>query len=147
MDKLRALVVDDSKVMRRMVMGCLLQAELADFEFTEAENGVDALSKFDPKSIDIVFCDWNMPQMSGIDFVRKVRALGKTEHIPIVMVTSEKTMGKIEEALDDAKANAFISKPFTTGYVQRKVGPLIENMKNQPAPQSGGGFFSRLKRG
>lgn len=127
--KLRALVVDDSRVMRKMVMDSLNKTNLADFEFSEAEDGADALDKFNPKKTDIVFADWNMPNMSGVDFAREVRAMGDTEHIPIIMVTSEKTMAKIEEALDSAGANAFISKPFTVEYMLRKIGPVIRALE------------------
>jgi two-component system chemotaxis response regulator CheY len=123
--KLRALVVDDSRVMRLMVMDSLNKTNLAKFEFSEAVDGADALSKFDPKRTDIVFADWNMPNMSGVEFVRQVRAMGKTEHIPIVMVTSEKTISRIEEALDSAGANTFISKPFTVQYLLWKIGPVV----------------------
>jgi len=140
--KLRALVVDDSRVMRGMVMREVNASGLANFEFTEAEDGADALKKFHPNKIDIAFVDWNMPNMSGIEFVRRVRAMGKTEHIPIVMVTSEKTMGKIEEALDEAGANAFISKPFTSEMLERKVSPLIKDIESRSS--SHGGFFSKM---
>ena len=142
--KLRALVVDDSRVMRSMVMQQLRRSTQAEFEFTEAEDGVDALKKFHPSKIDIAFVDWNMPNMSGIEFVRRVRSMGKTEHVPIVMVTSEKTVGKLEEALDDAGANAFISKPFTNEILDRKLAPLIKDMEERAS--SRGGFFSKLMK-
>ena len=144
--KLRALVIDDSRVMRNMVMESLRRTSLAEFEFGEAQDGAEALSKFSPKLFDIVFADWNMPNMSGIDFVRKVRAMGKTEHVPVVMVTSEKTVGKVEEALDKAGANGFISKPFTVEYMQKKLSPIIDDLaKRQEKPA--GGFFSKLVGG
>ena len=63
---LKALVVDDSGVMRKMVMKALTDAKLVTFEFVEAVDGRDALTKFDPKQIDIAFVDWNMPNMTGI---------------------------------------------------------------------------------
>jgi two-component system, chemotaxis family, chemotaxis protein CheY len=142
--KLRALVVDDSKVMRAMVMESLRKTCLAEFEFTEAVDGADALGKFNPKKVDMAFVDWNMPNMSGVDFVREARAMGHTEHIPIIMVTSEKTIGKMEEALDSAGANAFISKPFTVEYMIQKLGPVIESLEKKG---SGGGFLSKLVGG
>ena len=139
---LRALIIDDSRVMRNMVMQTLRKTNLADFEFTEAEDGADALSKFHPKKTDIVFADWNMPNMSGIEFVREVRSNKKAAHIPIVMVTSEKSMGKVETALDEAGANEYICKPFTPEQLQRKLAPIIEGM-GKDSPKSGG-FFSKL---
>jgi two-component system chemotaxis response regulator CheY len=125
---LRALIVDDSGVMRKMVMKGLSDAKLAAFEFVEAADGQEALAKFDPKAIDIGFIDWNMPNMNGVDFVREIRALygGGMSGVPLVMVTSEKTMGKIEEALDEAGADAFICKPFTVEELQSKLKKTIE---------------------
>jgi two-component system, chemotaxis family, chemotaxis protein CheY len=145
MFQLRALVVDDSRVMRAMVMDNLSKAHLADWTFIEAEDGEDALAKFHPKKIDIIFADWNMPKMSGIELVCAVRAMQKTEHIAIVMVTSEKTMSKMEEAFEDGKVNAFISKPFTADYMFQKLQPVIEGL--QAGAQKGRGLFNRLGGG
>lgn len=161
--KMKALVVDDSGVMRKMVMRSLTESKLADFEFVEAVDGVDALTKFDPKEICIVFVDWNMPNMTGVDFVRearsRLRALDEGADIPMVMVTSEKTMGKIEEALDEAGADAFISKPFTVDELSRKLKKVVDKaqvlqvrrmreeriQREEEQQQSGGGgFFGKL---
>lgn len=143
--KLTALVIDDSRVMRKMVMTSLERANLAEFEFIEAEDGADALNKFDPKTTDIAFVDWNMPKMSGIDFVRKVRSMKNTRHIPLVMVTSEKAMGKVEDALDDAGANSYICKPFTELDMQRKLSNLIKGISERRKKPSG--FFGKLGGG
>ena len=142
--KLRALVIDDSRVMRNMVMESLRRTQLAEFEFTEAEDGSDALTKFNPKSTDIVFVDWNMPKMSGIDFVRKVRTTHKNCDVPIVMVTSEKSVGKVEEALDMAGANAYIAKPFTVEYMQKKISPLVNELEAKSSSKKGKGFCGKL---
>jgi two-component system, chemotaxis family, chemotaxis protein CheY len=138
-----ALVVDDSRVMRGMVIQALLRTGLADFEFTEAGDGDEALEKFNPRHTDIMFVDWNMPHVSGIDFVRKVRAAGNTGHIPIVMVTGEKTIGKMEEALDQAGADEYVTKPFTIDVLRRKLRPLIERVQASHSSQPRG-FFSKL---
>jgi two-component system, chemotaxis family, chemotaxis protein CheY len=137
----RALVVDDSGIMRKLVMKALAESRLAQFEFTEATDGEDALAKFNPETIDLVLVDWNMPKMNGVDFVRKVRALGCKRRVPIVMVTTENTMGKVEEALNDAGADSYICKPFTADVLKQKLGPLFEKMA-APAPKVG--FFSKL---
>ncbi|MDB5312192.1 MAG: hypothetical protein JWO38_6394 [Gemmataceae bacterium] len=144
---LRALVIDDSRVMRSMVMKNLQASRLANFVFVEAEDGADALAKFDPAVIDICFVDWNMPTMTGVEFVRKARARGNTELVPMIMVTSEKTMAKIEEALEQAGANAYICKPFTVEDLQGKLKKIIDRLADQLAAPGGpaaGGFFSRL---
>jgi two-component system chemotaxis response regulator CheY len=152
--QLRALVIDDSGVMRKMVMKSLTEAKLAEFEFIEAEDGQIGLDKLKANEIDIAFIDWNMPNMNGIDFVKQVRKDEKandSDEMPLVMVTSEKTMGKVQEALDEAGADGFISKPFTVDEMKVKLkkhidkAQLVRSRKNrakQPvaaaAPASGG---------
>jgi two-component system chemotaxis response regulator CheY len=160
MAHLKALVVDDSRVMRSMVMQNLKKANLADFEFVEAEDGQDALNKYAPE-ICIAFVDWNMPNMNGVEFVREVRKRegdGEDDlHMPIVMVTSEKTMSKIEEALDQAGADAFISKPFTAEELAVKLKKVvakseqvqIQKLRRQreesaAPPPAQSGFFSKM---
>jgi two-component system chemotaxis response regulator CheY len=139
--KVRALVVDDSQVMRGIVMRSLTNSGIADFEFTEAGDGAEALTKFSPANTDIIFVDWNMPVMTGIELVRRVRDNPRAAQVPIVMVTSEKTMGKMEDALDKAHANAYICKPFTIDDLKRQVSPLLKGI-GSGAKQ--GGFFSKL---
>ncbi|MFW5866630.1 MAG: response regulator [Armatimonadota bacterium] len=141
MSTINALVIDDSGIMRKMVMRGLQEARLADFQFTEAEDGADGLSKFNPRGTDIVFVDWNMPNMSGMDMVRRVRAQFPDRPVPIVMVTTEKLTGKVEEALDGG-VDAFISKPFTAEGLQQRVGPLIARILE--GKEKRGGFFQRL---
>jgi len=132
-----ALVVDDSAIMRKLVMRSLRQSGLATFSFVEAADGQDALDKFDPGKVQICFVDWNMPKMTGVDFVRKLRETCKD--VPVVMVTTERTMGRIEEAMDDAGADSYIVKPFTPDVLRQKLEPLFAEMSS-----SKGGFFSRL---
>jgi two-component system chemotaxis response regulator CheY len=139
--QINAMVVDDSGIMRKLVMRSLLEAKLADFIFTEAKDGLDALSRFDAKTTQMMFVDWNMPNMNGIDLVRKIRST-QTVHVPIVMITTESTMGKIEEALDQAGADCFIVKPFTPETVKKKLEPLFDRISEaQKKPE---GFFSKL---
>lgn len=159
--QIRALVIDDSRVMRNMVMTSLKKANLAEFEFVEAEDGKDALEKLNGNDIHIAFVDWNMPTMTGIDFVREVRAQEKRtgdDAIPLVMVTSEETMGKVQEALDGCGADVFISKPFTVEEFERKLKRVVERAKlvhlrrvrlrrelaQAEAPQPSGGLFGKL---
>ncbi|MBI3410431.1 MAG: response regulator [Planctomycetes bacterium] len=158
---LKALVIDDSGVMRKMVMKSLTETKLAEFAYVEAEDGKDGLEKLNANEIDIAFVDWNMPNMTGIDFVTEVRKLEKISGdgpIPLVMVTSEKTMGKVQIALDEAGADAFISKPFTVQEMQVKLKKVIDKAQlvqirrnrlkqksDAPAQAQGsGGWFSKM---
>jgi len=145
MSNIRALVIDDSKVMRNMVMNTLRQTQLGIFEFTEAVDGADGLAKFSPSTVDICFVDWNMPNMTGIEFVRKARAGGGTFNIPMVMVTSEQTVSKIDEALTQAGADAFICKPFTPEAMKAKLEKIIAKVLLAKNPvEKKGGFFSSM---
>ena len=138
---LNALVIDDSGIMRKMVMRGLTESGLANFQFTEAEDGVDALAKFNPRSTDIVFVDWNMPNMDGIDLVKALRAQFPKRRVPIVMITTEKLVGKVEEALDEG-VDCFISKPFTPQGIEQRLAPIIDKLRQNT--KSSGGFFARL---
>lgn len=143
--KIRALVVDDSRSMRRIVMKGLRHAQLAEFEFQEAVDGDDALEKFNPEEYDIVFIDWNMPKMNGIDVVRKIREEPVNDQVKLVMVTSNKTMDFVTEALDDAGANGFISKPFTPKDMRNKLETIIAEIVQIKKAQGGllGKLFGR----
>jgi two-component system chemotaxis response regulator CheY len=155
---LRALVVDDSRVMRNMVMQTLNQSEIANFEYTEAGSGQEAMGQFDADKTDIIFVDWNMPGMNGIEFAREVRAMQWANHIPIVMITSETGSEKMQNAYDKARITCYVTKPFTVDEIREKVGPVIAELQKKreksaappvkpaaPAPaKQGGGFFSKL---
>lgn len=156
---LSAMVIDDSRVMRNMVMQTLQQAEIAEFEFTEAGSGSEAIGKFDADSIDIIFVDWNMPGMNGIEFAREVRSMSWASHIPIVMITSETGSEKQQNAYDKARITCYVTKPFTVDEIREKVSPVIEDIQKKreksaapvaakptapPPAKQGGGFFSKL---
>ena len=128
MEQLKALVADDSKVMRLMVMKSLRQSQVAKFECEEACNGAEAVQKFNAGDFDIVFLDINMPEMTGIEAVREIRGGSKNSSVAIVMITSEKTTAKIEEAMEDGGANAYICKPFTVEDMVGTLTPLVNSI-------------------
>ncbi len=125
MSTIKALVVDDSKIMRSAVKRTLNQLMLAEFEYIEATDGEDALEKFS-EDIQIIFLDWNMPRMTGVEFSKAIRKKENTEHIPIIMVTAEKSMGKVDTALNDGGANAYVTKPFTADQVYKVLSRYID---------------------
>ncbi len=138
---IHAMVVDDSGIMRKMVMRSLNDTKLATFVYTEATDGADALAKFDPEKIQMLFVDWNMPKMNGIDFVRKIRT-EKASNVPIVMITTEGTMGKVEEAMGQCGVNGYVVKPFTVEMLQKKLEPIIGKLAEERQKPSG--FFGKL---
>lgn len=138
--RLKALIIDDSAVMRRMVRMALSDAGLGEFDFVDAEDGDQALKTFFDGGFDIVFCDWNMPKVSGIEFLNRVRKQPKYAGTPIVMVTSEVLLGKIAEATADG-ADAYIRKPFTAESFNKELSGIVEKARSRKKPS---GFFGKL---
>ena len=113
-----ALVIDDSRAMR-----ALLSRILGELGFTVAEagNGREGLDYLRTHGApDIVLVDWNMPEMSGIEFVRAVRAMREYETVRLVMVTTETEMTRVVKALG-AGLDAYVMKPFTKEAVVEQL--------------------------
>ncbi len=118
------LIVDDSATMRKIVMRTVKMSGL-DFEKTEeAGNGVEALEKLGAGPVDIMLCDVNMPEMSGIELVREVRKLPDCENTKIIMVSTESSQELIDGVIADG-ANGFITKPFTPEKFQEELAPFM----------------------
>jgi two-component system, chemotaxis family, chemotaxis protein CheY len=124
MDKIRALIVDDSSVMRKIVERSLRQAGVDLEKVSEASNGAEALAVLEGAPVDVILCDINMPVMDGLEFVRKVATLESAKGIPIVMITTEGSESHVVDALS-AGARGYIRKPFTPDQVKEHVLPLL----------------------
>ncbi len=136
--KLTALIVDDSRTLRTLVKKLLRESQLADFDFVEAENGWEALEKFDPARTDIVFLDWNMPGMNGLQLVERLRGTDGAAGIPLVMVTVETAIGKVMQALDRYELDAYVFKPFTADDLRHRLTPLFDLMARSRRHRSDG---------
>jgi two-component system chemotaxis response regulator CheY len=121
----RFLVVDDFSTMRRIVRNLL--KELGFVNVQEAEDGVEALKKLRTDSFDFVVSDWNMPNMTGIDLLRAIRADAKLKHLPVLMVTAEAKRENIIEAAQ-AGASGYVVKPFTAATLDEKLKKIFQNM-------------------
>jgi len=123
----RFLVVDDFSTMRRIVRNLL--KELGFSVVQEAEDGVDALAKLRANEFDFVVSDWNMPNMTGIELLREIRADAKLKHLPVLMVTAE---AKKENIIEAAKAGAsgYVVKPFTAATLDEKLKKIFQNFPN-----------------
>jgi two-component system chemotaxis response regulator CheY len=119
---MRALVVDDSRAMRRIIAGIL--GEVGFDAVEEAANGKAALEVLGKgPSFDLALVDWNMPEMDGLELVRKVRAQARFASMKLVMVTTEVEMARISEALG-AGADEYVMKPFTREVLRDKLSLL-----------------------
>lgn len=116
-----ALVVDDSKAMR-MILSRMLRA--LGFEVLQAENGKEGLAVLDRAgSVQVALVDWNMPEMDGVEFVRRVRAERGADGPRLMMVTSESDLTKVNAALE-AGADEYAMKPFDVEVIKEKLDLL-----------------------
>jgi two-component system chemotaxis response regulator CheY len=119
---MKILVVDDSKAMRMIVMRTLRQAGFDGHTFLEAENGVLAHQSIAASSPDLVLCDWNMPEMNGIELLEKLNAEGRK--IKFGFITSEAS-NEMREKATAAGALFLIGKPFTAEAFQSVLQPIL----------------------
>jgi two-component system chemotaxis response regulator CheY len=124
MSQIRALIVDDSSVMRKIVERSLRQAGLDLSSVIEAGNGADALALLDGNLVDLILSDINMPVMDGLEFVRQLQSMDKTRQIPVVMITTEGSESNVVQALS-LGAKGYIRKPFTPDQVKEHVLPVL----------------------
>ena len=117
---MRALIVDDSKTMRRIV-GKVVKEN--GFDIVEAENGQEALLRLrELGDLSLALVDWNMPVMDGLSFVQAARAEGFAD-LPIIMITTEGSMEYVTRAIE-AGANEYLMKPFTKESLRDKLAIL-----------------------
>jgi two-component system chemotaxis response regulator CheY len=119
---MRVLVVDDFSTMRRIVKNILRQLGLNNV--VEADDGTTAWDVLNRDKIDFVISDWNMPQMTGIDLLRKVRGSEEFADLPFLMVTAEAQQENIIEAVQ-AKVSNYIVKPFTAEVMKQKIDKIF----------------------
>ncbi len=119
---MRVLIVDDFSTMRRIVRNILRQLNLNNV--VEADDGTTAWDILNREKIDFIVSDWNMPNMTGIELLRKVRASEQFAHLPFLMVTAEAQQENIIEAVQ-AKVSNYIVKPFTTDTMKQKIDKIF----------------------
>jgi len=124
MEGIRALIVDDSSVMRKIVERSLRQAGLDLSKVLEAGNGAEALAALAKESVDLILCDINMPVMDGLEFVRQLSTVESAKGTPVVMITTEGSENHVVQALS-AGARGYIRKPFTPDQVKEHVLPAV----------------------
>jgi two-component system chemotaxis response regulator CheY len=116
------LLVDDSKTMRGIVQRAIRQAGFRGLTVGEAENGVQALEKLRTDQPKLILSDWNMPEMSGIDFLVQVRA--SANEVPFGFITSEASAA-IKELAMKSGASFLITKPFSPETMQEALSPIL----------------------
>ncbi len=120
---LKILVVDDFSTMRRIVRNLL--KELGYTNVDEAEDGVVAMQRLKGNNFQFVITDWNMPNMTGIELLRTIRADPSLKHLPVLMITAEAKKENIIVAAQSG-ASGYIVKPFTAGTLEEKLGKIFD---------------------
>lgn len=120
---MKLLVVDDSSTMRRIIKNTLVRLGYQDI--LEGENGIEGWTALNSNpDIGMLITDWNMPEMNGLELVKKVRADGRFSDLPIIMVTTEGGKAEVITALK-AGVNNYIVKPFTPQVLKEKLAAVM----------------------
>ena len=116
------LLVDDSRTMRIIIQRAIRQAGYRGLIIGEAENGAQALEQLRGEQPKLVLSDWNMPEMSGIDFLHQLRK--ERNLVPFGFITAEAST-EIRKLAMTAGATFLISKPFSPEEVQMALSPIL----------------------
>ena len=122
---MQILVVDDFSTMRRIIKNQL--RELGFSNIREAEDGAAAFQILESARIDFVVADWNMPVVTGLDLLKKIRADDRFKTMPVLMVTAEAKREQIIEAAQSG-VNGYVVKPFTPKTLQEKIEKIFERI-------------------
>jgi two-component system chemotaxis response regulator CheY len=116
--EIKILLVDDQPLIRKIVRDIL--AQLGYMNVEDAENGQDALEKLKAKKFDLIFLDWNMPVMQGIDVLRELRKMPAYKDTPVIMLTAEAEKERVIIAIQEGVTN-YIVKPFKPSTLKEKL--------------------------
>ncbi len=119
---MKILIVDDFSTMRRIVRNILKQLGFTNIE--EAEDGDVALEKLKENDYEFVITDWNMPNMTGLDLLKSIRADESLKDMPVLLVTAEAEKENVVQAAQ-AGVNDYIVKPFTADVMQQKIDRIF----------------------
>ncbi|OGP74765.1 MAG: hypothetical protein A2Y80_03645 [Deltaproteobacteria bacterium RBG_13_58_19] len=123
--RMRVLVVDDFATMRKIIRNILKQIGFDDI--IEAEDGNIALQVLKNDNIGLVVTDWNMPNLSGLELLQKIRGNPETAAMPVLMVTAEGLKDNVVEAVKSG-VNNYVVKPFTAEILQEKIEQIFKKL-------------------
>jgi two-component system, chemotaxis family, chemotaxis protein CheY len=119
----KIMVVDDSKTMRRLQKNILVSIGFANV--TEAEDGNVALRELEANTdFELILLDWNMPNLGGLETLKKIKAMPETKHIPVIMVTSEAEKAQVLVAVQAGVAG-YVVKPFGQGPLEKQAKAVL----------------------
>lgn len=121
--KSRILIVDDYAATRDLIRAILRSVGFTDI--FQAENGHDAIKLLHSERIDLIICDWNMPQVTGLEVLKVIRSDAILKHMPFIMLTAEAYKESVTAALS-AGVTDYISKPFTAEILLSKIASAMK---------------------
>ena len=116
--KLKTLIIDDMSSMRMMIKSVLREYGIIDVH--EAADGEKAVELIAGGRFDLIICDWDMPKMTGLEFLRHVRATDTTRQLPFIMLTAVSDRDHVAQAID-AGVSDYLAKPFKPADLMRKI--------------------------
>jgi len=122
-ENIKILIVDDFASMRRIIKNTLKQIGFK--HVFEADDGTTALAMLKDQRVDLILADWNMPKMSGLELLKKIRQDKALKSIPVLLVTAEAQKENVIEAIQ-AGVNNYIVKPFTPDSMKQKLEQTLE---------------------
>lgn len=125
---MKILVVDDSMIMRNIIKNIITEKNLSGAEILEAPDGKAAFDILDHQLIDLLFLDWNMPHMNGLELVKMLRLMDKYRALPILMVTAEAARYNVMEAIKEGVTD-YIVKPVTGPVIMKKIEGYLEKLR------------------
>lgn len=120
---IKILIIDDFATMRRILKNILKQ--LGFKNLVEADDGTTALNVLESQKIDLIISDWNMPKMTGLELLKKVRASTEYKKTPFLMVTAEAQKQNVIEAVQAGVSN-YVVKPFTAEAISDKLKKILK---------------------
>jgi len=117
------MIVDDSELMRNTVKGTFHGVKIPT-TILEAGDGEDAMTVLMNNKVDLILLDWNMPNLSGIDFLKKMKGIDRFKEIPVIMITSEASKLNVVEAVK-AGVSAYVTKPINSSILFEKISQFL----------------------
>ncbi len=118
------LIVDDSRSMRKVIHKALVISGFDLGEWWEAQNGREALQVLEDNWVDLVLCDFHMPVMNGMDFLKAVKSVDRFRDLPVVFITTESNQDRLGELMD-LGASGYLRKPFHPEQICRYLGGIM----------------------
>ena len=124
------LIVDDSNIVRKVLIKTFSMTDLKVSNFYEAANGREGLDKLKDNWVDLIFLDINMPVMNGMEFMQQVRADNNLKDTPVVVVSTEGSKERKEE-MEKAGVRAFLRKPVTPEHLTETIKNILGNINKE----------------